>query len=75
MRKTLAMVTLMLALSCHTWAGIIHTPGTPTTPPQPTGFTQEPTDSATLNGEMQTELSKSLTQTVLELLVVLPSIL
>jgi hypothetical protein len=77
MRKTLTTAALLLALSCHAFAGEMHTPGSPTTPPpQPASAAQEPTDGVTLNGEMGTPgVSESLTQTVLELLAVLPSIL
>jgi hypothetical protein len=71
MRKTLTTAALLLALSCPTLAGEIHTPPAPT-PPQPATATQEPTD-----GEMLTPpgVSETLTQITLELLAVLPSIL
>jgi hypothetical protein len=78
MRKTLTTAALMLALTCHAWAGIMHTPNAPQPQPTPTpaSATQEPTDEPTLIGEMGTPgVSESLTQTVLELLAVLPSIL
>ena len=78
MRKTLTTAALVLALSCPAWAGIMHTPPAPVPEPAPTptSTSQEPTNEPTLNGEMGTPgLSESLTQTALELLAVLPSIL
>lgn len=75
MRKTLTTVALLLALSCTALGGEIHTPPAPA--PPPASATQEPTDGATLSGIMQTPPvgSESLTQTALELLAVLPSLL
>lgn len=79
MRKTLTTAALVLALTCHAWAGIMHTPNSPQPQPTPTPAraTQEPTGGETLNGEMSTPpgVSESLTQLTLELLAVLPSIL
>jgi hypothetical protein len=86
MRKTLKTVTLVLVLSCPAFAGIMHTPGSPTPPaqPEPTPMTtvQEPTDGTTLNGEMHTPgimhnpgVSGSLAEVALDLLAILPSIL
>jgi hypothetical protein len=78
MRKTLTTVALVLALTCHAWAGIMHTPNSPQPQPTPTpaSATQEPTDGVPLNGEIQTTgVSESLTQIALELLAVLPSLL
>lgn len=75
MRKTLTTAALLMALSCPALAGEIHTPGAPT-PPPPASAAQEPTDDATLNGEMHTPgVSDSLTQTALDLLALLPSLL
>lgn len=75
MRKTLTTAALLLALSCPAFAGEMHTPAAPT-PPPPTSATQEPADGVTLNGVISTpDESESLTQTVLELLALLPSIL
>lgn len=74
MRKTIATAALLLALSCPAWAGIIHIPPAPEPQPQPApaSVAQEPT----IYGEMHTPpASESLTQTVLDLLAVLPSIL
>lgn len=74
MRKTLTTGLLLLALSSPAFAGEMLTPPAP----QPIGASamQEPADSATLNGEMHTPgLSESLTQTVLDLLALLPSLL
>lgn len=77
MRKTLTAAALVLAFSCHAGAGIMHIPPAPEPEPMQTNTAQEPTDGATLSGIMQTPpaLSESLTQTALELLAVLPSIL
>lgn len=76
MRKTLVTAALLLAFSCPALAGEMGIPGSPTTPPpQPASAVQEPTDGVTLNGDIQNGVAKSLTQTVLELLAVLPSLL
>ena len=74
MRKTLTTAALVFALSCPAWAGVIHIPPAPT--PEPASATQEPADGVTINGVMSTpDATESLTQTVLELLAVLPSLL
>lgn len=74
MRKTLMTVALLLALSCTAFGGEIHIPPAPASAPANT--TQELADIVTFNGEIHTPgLSESLTQTVLELFAVLPSIL
>lgn len=72
MRKTLTTAALLLALSCSAFAGEIQTTGAPAPPPpQPASATEE----TALNGDMSTpSVTESLTQTVLELLAVLPSI-
>jgi hypothetical protein len=69
MRKTLTTVALMLALSCPALAGEMHTPGSPT--PPPSSATQEPTADGIIHGDK----TDSLTQTALDLLAVLPSLL
>ena len=69
MRKTLGVAALMLALCCPTLAGEIPTPPAP----QPTGGEMQ--NGYMSNGIMQNESPDSLTQTVLELLAVLPSLL
>jgi hypothetical protein len=77
MRKTLTTAALVLALSCHAWAGIMQTPPAPAPEPTPSPATaaQEPADGVTLNSEISTPgVTESLKQTVLELLAVLPSI-
>ncbi|MCA1618242.1 MAG: hypothetical protein LC795_02795 [Acidobacteria bacterium] len=53
------------------------TPGSPTTPPpQPATVVEEPADNATLNGDISTPgASDILTQTALDLLALLPSLL
>jgi len=75
MRKTLTTVALLLALSCTAFGGEILIPPAPA--PTPASAIQEPTDNATLNGEIPTPpgVSESLTQITLELLAVLPSLL
>lgn len=74
MRKTLGVATLMLAFCCPALAGEMPTPPAPT-PPSASAI-QEPTDGATLNGDMHfPRATESLTQITLELLAVLPSIL
>ena len=79
MRKTLTTAALVLALSCYAWAGVMHTPGIqpePTPTPTPASAVQEPTDDATLNGEIHTTgASDILTEAALDLLAVLPSLL
>jgi hypothetical protein len=77
MRKTLITAALLLAFSCPALAGEMGTPGSPTPPPpQPATAVQEPTDDATLNGDTQFPgASDILTQTALDLLAVLPSLL
>ena len=75
MRKTLTTAALLLAFSCPALAGEMGTPGSPAPPPT-SHAVQEPTSGETLNGEMGTPgVSDTLTQTVLELLAVLPTLL
>lgn len=77
MRKVLATTVLTLVL-CHvTSAGVMPTPGSPTPPPpQPASAVQEPTNDATLNGDMSTPSALDiLTETALDLLALLPSLL
>lgn len=75
MRKTLTTAALLLAFSCPALAGEIHTPGSPAPPPT-SNAVQEPTSGETLNGEIATPgMSATLTQTVLDLLAALPSLL
>jgi hypothetical protein len=71
MRKTISVAALLLALTCPAYAGEMQN-DKPAPPPQPASVIQEPTDGATVDGEMHTPpLSESLTQTVLDLLAVL----
>jgi hypothetical protein len=72
MRKTLTTVALLLALSCTAFGGEIHIPPAPTSePPQTQTITaQEPTTTEEDGGATDT-----LTQTAMELLAVLPSLL
>ena len=72
MRKTLAAAALVLAFSCHAGAGIMHIPPAPEPVPTPASATQETAEGVTLNGDMSTP---SVSEIVLELLAVLPSIL
>jgi hypothetical protein len=69
---------LVLALCCASLAGEIHTPGSPTPIPTPTSTSsvQESTDGATSDGIINKPgLPDSLTEVVLDLLAVLPSLL
>ena len=75
MRKSLGVCLLVLFLTVPAVAGEI--PNWPPAPPpaQPATATQESTEGVTLQGEMPNDAPASLTQTVLELLAVLPSLL
>ena len=73
MRKAFCVTVLMLALACPVFAGEIHNPPAPTLPPA--SDTQDSTDGVTLQGEIQNDVTDSLTQTALEMLAVLPSLL
>lgn len=82
MRKILTTATLLVALCCASFAGEMHTPGAPAPPPEPTPTpvstvpVQEPTDDGTLSGMMHTPgVSDILTETALDLLAILPSLL
>ena len=75
MRKTLGVCLLVLLLTGSASAGIMQNDAPAPPPPQPATAAQEPTDGVTLNGEMQNRVAESLTQTALELLAVLPSLL
>jgi hypothetical protein len=71
MRKTLSVAVLLLALCCPAFAGVIHTPPAPQPPPPSNSDTNEP--SAT--SDEPAEAEDSLTQIVLDMLRVLPSLL
>jgi hypothetical protein len=76
MRKTLGVAALMLAFCCPTLAGEIPTPPAP--PPQPATAVQESSDAdqePTANGIMPNDAAESLTQTALDLLALLQSLL
>jgi hypothetical protein len=78
MRKTLGVSLLVLLLTGSASAGIM--PNLPPAPPpsQQTNAVQEPTDAAqdpTTDGENPNGATDTLTQTVLDLLAVLPSLL
>lgn len=70
MRNTLTTAALVLALSCPTWAGIMHTPGVkePEPAPTPTSTVQEPITT----NEDTTGATDTVTQIVL---IVLASVL
>lgn len=77
MRKTLGVSLLVLLLTGSASAGEMPF-GSPAPPPsQPINVVQEPTDAAqdTTGGEIANGAADTLTQAVLELLAVLPSIL
>jgi hypothetical protein len=87
MRKTLRTFALLLVLSCTTFAGEIHTPGSPAQPPPPSTL-QEPAEGVSPDGEIHTPpgemgtsgdiyagVSESLAQVALDMLAVLQSIL
>jgi hypothetical protein len=75
MRKTLTTVALLLALSCTVFGGEMSTPPAP--PPQPATVVQEPTDTdqEPAGSEMPNGVSDILTETALDLLALLPSLL
>ena len=76
MRKTLTTAALLLALGCPAFAGEVHIPPAPQ--PPPASAVQEPTDAEqepTLDGYMPNDAADSLTQTALDLLALLPSLL
>lgn len=68
MRKTLTAAALVLALGCPALAGEMHTPVV-TPPPQPlVSAEQEPTQEPTADGIIQNGITGNLTETVLDLL-------
>jgi hypothetical protein len=73
MRKTIGISLLVLLLSCSASAGVI--PNDTPAPPPPAPATQEPTDEATTDGEIQNDAPDSLTRAALDLLALLPSLL
>ncbi len=68
MRKTISVAALLLALTCPTYAGDMQNDAPK---PPPPSAVQEPTT----DGEIQNDAPDSLTQTVLDLLTLLPSLL
>jgi hypothetical protein len=78
MRKTLGVSLLVLLLTGSAVAGEIPN-GSPTPPPsQPASVVQEPTNAAqdtASDGEIPNGAIDTLTQTVLDLLALLPSLL
>jgi hypothetical protein len=76
MRKSLGVCLLVLLLTSSTSAGIM--PNGSPTPPQPANTVQEPRDTAqepTLDGIMPNGVADRLTQSALDLLALLPSLL
>jgi hypothetical protein len=71
MSKTLGVSLLVLLLTGSASAGIMPNLQPAPPPSQPTNATQDPT----LNGIMGNDAPDSLTQTVLDMLAVLPSLL
>jgi hypothetical protein len=72
MRKTLGVCLLVLLLTGSAVAGEMPNLSPAPPPPPQTNAVQEPTDDATLNGDISTpSASESLTQTVLDLLAAL----
>ncbi len=71
MRRTVQVLALMLALSAPATAGIMQCPVTSPTPQPATSATQE----SSADGIMGNDVAKSLTQTALDLLALLPSLL
>lgn len=76
MRKILAAVTLLLALSCPTLAGEMHTPGTPEPPPTgivyTPGETELPLEPTTNDAAPASD--DGLTRLLLDLWAFLPSL-
>jgi hypothetical protein len=76
MRKPLGICLLVLLLTGSAVAGEMPNLSPAPPPSQPATAVQEPTDGATPNGEIHTPpVSESLTQTMLELLAALSSLL
>jgi hypothetical protein len=72
MRKTISVAALLLALTCPAYAGDIQNDS----PKPPAPAVQETTDDATVNGDTQFPgVSDILTQSALDLLALLPSLL
>jgi hypothetical protein len=78
MRKTLGVCLFALLLSSSASGGIMQN-GTPAPPPvnavEEPKDAPEPTDETIADGVMQNDTPDSLTQTVLDLLALLPSLL
>ncbi|HJQ31677.1 MAG TPA: hypothetical protein VJ866_05855 [Pyrinomonadaceae bacterium] len=74
MGKAIQASALILLFACSARAGWMGNES-PAPPSQPTSVAQEPTDAdqePTLDGIMPNDVADSLTQTVLDLLVLLP---
>lgn len=77
MRKSLGVCLLVLLLTSSAAAGEMPNPS-PAPPPATANAVQEPTDATqepTLDGIMPNGVADSLTQTALDLLALLPSLL
>ena len=75
MRQTLTTAALLLALSSPAFAGEVHIPPAPQ--PTPASAVQEPTDGGQepTAGEIPNGATDILTETALDLLALLPSLL
>jgi hypothetical protein len=80
MRKTIATAALLFTLCCASFAGEVHTPGSPNPlpdpTPTPTSVVPAPAGDSTVNGEMPTPpgVSESLKEAALSLLAILPAL-
>ena len=74
MSKTIRASVLILLLACTARADWIPN-GLTAPPPPPPSAMQEPTDEPTTNGITPNDAAESLTQTALDLLALLPSLL
>ena len=75
MRKTLGVSLLVLLLTGSASAGIMPNDAPAPPPPQPASAVQEPTDDAAPGDISTPGVSDILTETALDLLAVLPSLL
>jgi len=75
MRKTLGVCLLVLLLTGPAVAGEMPNDKPAPPPPQPASAVQEPTTAATVEDGTQGTFQGTVTQIVLELLAVLPSLL
>ena len=77
MVKAIRVSALILLLACSAQAGYIQNDAPAPPPPPPASAVQEPTDTSqetSANGYIQNDAPSGLTQVVLEVLAVLPSL-